>query len=117
MLLRAPLSKPTDSETPDCYVKSSTTAGKPRRKKISLFLYGGSSELYAELIDNFPKLVNGGGYDLLRQGGNRQLEVIPIPPMGIKNVVYSAKVYIRPLQVPLDMSASPCDVRTARKIT
>ena len=68
-----------------------------------------------DLVWPYPKLAGGGGYELLRQDATRQLDVIPIPPGGysveyIKNVVHSAKVYIRPLQKSLDMTASSCDV-------
>ena len=53
-------------------------------------------------MENFPKLKDAGGYELLRVGArNRCLEVIPIPPGGytveyLKDVVQQAKVYIRP---------------------
>lgn len=68
------------------------------------------------MIDNYPKLASAGGYELLRQGAGRQLEEIPIPPAGysadyLKSVVHNAKVYVRPLQTSLNLTASPCNVR------
>ena len=55
----------------------------------------------------FPKLANGGGYELLRLGDMKTLEIISEPASGysveyLKSVVSSAKIYIRPLQKNLD---------------
>ena len=40
--------------------------------------YSESSDIHAELLHNFPKLRNGGGYELLRlpEGGGKLLQVI-----------------------------------------
>lgn len=79
-------------------------------KKLSLFLYSGSKELYEQFLDYFPKLSKGGGYELLRAGdrGGKNLVEIDMPASGysveyLKAVVSSAKVYIRPLQEDLDL--------------
>jgi hypothetical protein len=62
-------------------------------------------------IREFPKLANGGGYELLRapETGSRELVVIDIPHDGysveyLQAVVKSAKVYIWPLQRDLDLT-------------
>ena len=85
-------------------------------RKLSLFEFGSSGEFYDTIIGAFPKLVEGGGFDLLRTvpNNNKELCVIP-PPIGghtvdyIKNIVSQAKVYVRPIQknLSLDMLLDP----------
>ena len=71
---------------------------------MSFFENGNALEFHDELMEEFPKLSKGGGYELLRSVGNsHQLEVIPPPSGGytalyVKNVVNKAMVYVRPLQ-------------------
>ena len=62
-------------------------------------------EFHEDILDAFPKLSEGGGYELLRtaEGNNKLLDVIPVPPGGytasfLKDIVMQAKVYIRPIQ-------------------
>ena len=71
-------------------------------------------ELHDSLIKYFPKLHEGGGFELLQQRSNNshQLQVIPVPQCGydveiLQSVVANAKIYVRPL---LDVSyvVSPC---------
>ncbi len=81
-------------------------------KSLSVFLYGGAEDLDYELLDHFPRLANGGGYELLRSSG-KDLVVIDMPAVGysaeyLKSVVTSAKIYVRPMQKDLDLS--PVDV-------
>ena len=78
-------------------------------KRFSVFAYGSSAELQDDLIREFPKLADGGGYELLRapETGSRELVTIDIPHEGysveyLQAVVKSAKVFIRPLQKDLD---------------
>ena len=61
------------------------------------------------ILDQFPKLRNTGGYELLRQGNNKSLELIIPPKDGysvdyLKSIVTRAKLYIRPIQTNLDLS-------------
>lgn len=81
-------------------------------RKLSLFEFGDTNQFHDELIGAFPKLLNGGGYELMRtrQENNRELYIIPPPSAGytveyIKNIVSQAKVYIRPIQK--DLSLDP----------
>lgn len=74
-------------------------------KKLCLLEYGSTSEFKQEILEAFPKLRLGGGYELLRTAtkNNRIISVIPRPPGGytadyVKNIVCQAKVYIRPIQ-------------------
>ena len=85
------------------------------RKQLTLFEGDGSFELHSEIMQAFPRLHDGGGYELLRlsESGQRSLQVIPSPSDGysvtyLKEVLRQAKVYIRPVQ--RDLSLEPCDV-------
>ncbi len=106
--------KNNDDEVPSSTIRAELLIAGLGEKHISLFYYGSADEMYEELVNIYPKLASGGGYELLRQGAGRQLDAIPIPPGGytveyIKSIVHSAKVYIRPVQMSLDMT-TPCDV-------
>ena len=72
-----------------------------------------AQDVYDVLEYQFPKLKEGGGFELLRtcEGGSRELEVVPIPSNGytvdyLKAIIHSAKLYIRPLQT--DLSVEQC---------
>ena len=80
-------------------------------RKLSLFEYGESFEFHDSIMGAFPRLSEGGGYELLRtkQNTNRELCVIPPPPGGytvdyLKNMVSQAKIYIRPIQKNLPLT-------------
>ena len=81
-------------------------------RKLSLFEFGDSSQFHDDVLVAFPKLADGGGYELLRtkQNNNKELCVIPPPSGGynaeyLKSIVGQAKVYIRPIQK--DLSTTP----------
>ena len=81
-------------------------------RKLSLFEFGSSNDFHNDVIMAFPKLSDGGGYELLRtiKNNHRVLSVIPLPPGGyiveyVKSIVCQAKVYIRPIQQ--DLSSDP----------
>ena len=76
-----------------------------------------AQEVCDALEAQFPKLPQGGGFELLRteEGCPRELAVIPIPDGGytvdyLKAVVHNAKIYIRPLQTDLSLDPRPADV-------
>ena len=100
---------------------SKTQCGPPDRGNLMQAGLGGKTlsfvdtcdaEMFHEdLLDAFPKLRTGGGYELLRtnERNNRSLDVIPPPPSGytveyLKSVAGQAKIYIRPLQKDLDLA-------------
>ncbi len=63
------------------------------------------NEIYQELSHHFPRLRDGGGFELMRvpECGGRQLDTIAAPECGysvpyLKAVVHHAKIFIRPLQ-------------------
>ena len=60
-------------------------------------------------MTEFPKLRNGGGFELLRcAASTRQLELIPFSisnsPKLLKPWIGNARIYIRPIQVNLDLT-------------
>ena len=76
-----------------------------------LFAYDTSFELQDELVHEYPKLANAGGYELLQasENGSQELILIEMPRDGysveyLQAAVKSAKIYIRPLQRNLDTS-------------
>ena len=82
-------------------------------RKLSLFEYGESFEFHQSIMDSFPRLADGGGYELLhtKKNTNRELCVIPPSPPGgytvdyLKSIVSQAKIYIRPIQKKLPLSS------------
>lgn len=85
-------------------------------KKITFEKYGGYQQLQSSLLKEFPKLSEGGGFQLLRSSGaRRSLDLIPIPTMGydipyLKDCLGQAIGYVRPLQKDLDRSPLPVQV-------
>ena len=70
--------------TPDANERTLLKLAGLGEKRFSVFAYGTSLELQDELIREFPKLANGGGYELLRapETGSWELVVIDIPHDG-----------------------------------
>ena len=65
-------------------------------------------EFHEEIMNSFPKLRNAGGFEFLKcKPSSRMLEIIPFgianSPRHLKTYVGTAKVYIRPIQVDLDL--------------
>lgn len=92
-------------------------------KRFSLLDFD-PQEIHEELIAQFPKLENTGGYELLRTaaGGVGMLQLIKSPPNGftveyLRAVVGSAKIFIRPLQQDLDMVCVESEVRLLYRFT
>ena len=93
-----------------------------RPRKLSFFEFGDSNEFHEMIISAFPKLMEGGGYELLRTvpNNNKELYVIPPPHGGftveyLKSIVSQAKVYIRPLQKNLSLDAPLLDITLVLK--
>ena len=80
-------------------------------KKIQLSIDSDAHSIHSELFSQFPKLSNGGGYELLRaEKGQKLLCVIDAPASGytasyLKAVAHNAKIYVRPLQRDLSLDA------------
>ena len=79
-------------------------------RNISMFQHGDNDDLHFSLMEAFPQLKDGGGYELLKANQSRVLEVIPSPADGytasyLRDIVGQGKVYIRPIQ--RDLSLNP----------
>ena len=81
-------------------------------RKLSLLECGVSWEFHEEIMSAFPKLSEGGGYELMRTQPNNNRELCVIPPQSggytveyLKNIVSQAKIFIRPIQK--DLSLTP----------
>ena len=90
------LSCPDQNEPPDSKTRAKLQLAGLGEKRLSLFHDGGPEELHEELMQQYPKLSSGGGYELLRASGNRKLEIIPVPHEGcsvnfLRSVVHSPK--------------------------
>lgn len=92
-------------------------------KKISLCSYSDAQDIYHDLLYHFPKLSDGGGFDLLRvpEGGGKQLDIITAPESGytvsfLKAVVHHAKIYIRPVQKDLSLDPAKDEVRVSFRL-
>ena len=81
-------------------------------RRFALDISLSAQDLLYSLEAQFPRLIEGGGMELLRaEGGCRDLQPIDMPAGGytcdyLKAVVHSAKIYIRPLQD--DLNLKPC---------
>ena len=108
------LSNINTSSPPDLQERASLQIAGLGEKRVSFSVYADAHDVYHELMNQFPKLSEGGGFELLRVndrgGAARRLELINPPESGydvmfLKAVVQQAKIYIRPLQK--DLSCSP----------
>ena len=74
-------------------------------KKIVLDGDCDAQAIYEELLLQFPKLKEAGGFELLRttDKGSKSLNIIDVPQQGysvhyLRAVVHNARIFIRPLQ-------------------
>ena len=108
----------TDDDTaPGSKYRASLQLAGLGGKRLSVDLYADTRELHDDILFNFPKLIDAGGYELLRSstaGPSKELEIIPQPGDGytveyLKAVAHQAKVFIRPLQQNLELSSDRVD--------
>ena len=99
------LANSSQDTVPDGDERASLQIAGLEEKKITFCSYSDAQEIYQELLYNFPKLSEAGGFELLRaaEGGVKQLDVIVAPDSGysvsyLRAVVHHAKIYIRPMQ-------------------
>ena len=79
------LANTDDDITPGSKYRSSLQLAGLGEKRLSLDLYADTRELHDEILFNFPKLVDSGGYDLLRSstsGPGKEMEIISQPGDG-----------------------------------
>ena len=80
-------------------------------KKISCSLEATAEELHQTLLEAYPRLRNGGGYEFLKidEGSRKSFSVVPSPAGGytphyLKAIFLQAKIFVRPLQKCLDIT-------------
>ena len=63
-------------------------------KNISIIETADTEDLYFDLLEAFPKLRSGGGYEVMKPSdrSNRSLDVIPCPPSGYTIAYYTSKI-------------------------
>lgn len=111
------LAQPDCDTVPDSHHRGILKLAGLGEKRFSVDLYSTAQQFYDDLLSQYPKLREGGGFELLRvtEGGSRDLEIIKVPDGGyttvyLKAVVHSAKLYIRPLQKALDLQPQTLEV-------
>ena len=99
------LASRSSAVVPDGQERASLILAGLGEKKIQFDEYAVWQEIYEELMFQYPKLKESGGFELLRvsEGGGKRLQTIACPPDGytvvyLRAVVHHATVYIRPLQ-------------------
>ena len=84
-------------------------AGLGERKVTVADVDCSPQEFQETLLNEFPKLCNGGGFELLKcTASTRQLELIPFSisnsPNLLKSWIGTARIYLRPIQLNLDLT-------------
>lgn len=112
------LASPTQRYVPDSDERATLQLAGLGEKKISIDAYSEAEDIHQDLLYHYPKLKEGGGYELLRagEGGGKVLQVIACPESGysvtyLRAVVHHAKIYIRPLQRNLNTDPEITEVR------
>ena len=105
------LSKTSAKEVPSAKEKISLSLAGLGEKKIVLNKDGKASHVYDKLLDEFPPLAEGGGFEILRttEQSSKILTPLPIPPGGyavpyLKSILGQARGFIRPLQKDLRLN-------------
>ena len=105
----------TDNEAPNQRYKKMLQDAGLGEKKIIFKKNGSCSYFHETLLENYPRLRDGGGYELLRtqHRSTTRLEILHLRPaagynvLHLKEAIASAKVYVRPLQKDLNLEPLP----------
>lgn len=109
------LGKVSDNDTPNqTYKKTLQDAGLGERK-ITFKKNGSCSYFHETLLENYPRLRDGGGYELLRTRHRSTIKLEILYPrqtagynvLHLKEAIASAKIYVRPLQRDLNLEPLP----------
>ena len=108
----------TDQDiVPDPSDRASLQMAGLGEKKIQFDGDSDAHGIHEELLSQFPKLRESGGYELMRtqDKGSKLLNVIDVPPSGysatyLKAVAHSARIFIRPLQRDLSLLPEKVEV-------
>ena len=107
------LSSTEADRIPDAAEKIMLAVAGLGEKKIEFDKGGDSNHVHKRLIENFSKLGNGGGYEILRSTDRKgRLSVIPMASGGysvayLQGLLSQAKAYIRPMQRNLALDQEP----------
>ena len=109
------LANPQQNCTPSRLEKSKSQKAGLGRKRIIFNRKDNPVQVKLKLEESYPKLVEGGGFEILRSGASQNtLEVIEPPPSGYSisflrdhSGLGQAIAYIRPLQLDLDILPLP----------
>ena len=106
--------KDTQKVPPTAFKQELREAGLGQKTIVFKNKKGDFKHIHEELCNNFPKLEQAGGFELYRQGSNRELVYIKPPAIGytIPFLKYdygikSAIIYVLPIQRNLSMEALP----------
>ncbi|XP_078325058.1 uncharacterized protein LOC144622710 [Crassostrea virginica] len=106
------LGGPNEDEVPDKPMKRILIEAGLGEKKLVLVKNKDAEYLRDALLEYYPKLKDGGGYELMRSSSRTLLETISIPSYGYtthylsdESDLGSAICYIRPLQAQLSLDA------------
>ena len=106
------LADPNQSCTPSLALKRSLELSQLGEKKITFEKKASPAYFRREMLKNYPKLDDAGGYELLRSCPTKlaSLELVKTNPsynvMDLKKDVSHAIIYIRPIQKKLDMKVT-----------
>ena len=106
------LADKSQADVPTVQEKRELFLGGLGEKKIALPVEGTFPRLHAVLVDNFPKLSDAGGFELMyAEPGKRELHLIPTGPHGntvsyIAQFIGQGRVYIRPIQCDIDITTA-----------
>ena len=99
------LSRTNDQEVPTTSGKISLSFAGLGEKKVVFQKDGKASHVFEKLVEEFPPLAEGGGFEILRTTENsvRRLTALPVPPGGytvayLKSILGQARGFICPLQ-------------------
>lgn len=99
------LAKVNQSYPPNAAERISLSLAGLGEQKVIFEKDGDSKHVHDKLLETFPSLINGGGYEILRtsDGNAKCLIDVPCPPMGytvsfLKSALGQAKAFVRPLQ-------------------
>lgn len=112
------LGRTSDDTVPDASERATLKLAGLGERRFAVDVSLSAQDMLYSLEAQFPKLMEGGGLELLRadEGGCRELQPIEMPAGGytceyLKAVVHSAKIYIRPLQD--DLNLEPCSTEVS----
>ena len=105
------LGRMSDNEVPSTGYKSQLSSGSLGEKKITFEKKSLCGYFHEKLLESYPRLKEGGGYELMRTKFRSTSKLEILQPKGngghnvldLKEMVSSAKIYVRPLQKDLSL--------------